>query len=67
MAEKMRRDWIVPVLEDIRNFLHETQMPEFADEIDGLLDKYGEALRQERDPQAEVSDVIDFAQRRQRV
>ena len=44
MKQRMRRDWVYPILEDIRAFLEESELPEMADEISELLDKYGSVL-----------------------
>lgn len=44
MPHRMRRDWVVPILDDIRAFLEESQLPEMAAEIDQLMQKYGPIL-----------------------
>lgn len=45
MAEQMKRDWIEPVLEDVRDFLRENDMAQMADEIDDMLRRHGPRLR----------------------
>ena len=65
MPGQMKRDWVVPVLEDITNFLRETQLTDFADDLEALLDKYGDSLSAAPGPAGEddATDVIDFSQR----
>lgn len=68
MTEIGRRDWIIPVLDDIRNFLHETDRDDFARDISVLIDKYEPLLRAEaeqflRDTE-EKTKVVDLASRR---
>ena len=44
MKDRMRRDWVYPILDDIRAFLYESDLPEMAQDIELLLEKYGEIL-----------------------
>jgi hypothetical protein len=44
MAEGIRRDWILPVLEDVRDFAREADLAEMADDIDALLARHRDAL-----------------------
>lgn len=50
MGQRMQRDWVYPVLEDIRNFLDEYDMPEMASDIQELLNRYGPQLMADRQP-----------------
>jgi hypothetical protein len=40
----MRRDWVLPVLEDIKAFLEHGEMPDMADDLQGLIDRYRDRL-----------------------
>lgn len=68
MTDPIRRDWIIPVLEDIRNFLQETDRDDFAQDIDGLIQRYGPLLREEAErlerSKTETEKVIDLSAHR---
>ena len=67
MADPIRKDWIIPVLEDIRNFLQETGQDAFALDIETLIARYEPDLRSGTDevaPDDDASNVIDLSARR---
>lgn len=68
MTEIGRRDWIIPVLDDIRNFLHETDRDDFAQDITVLIDKYEPLLRAEAEKLIQDNEdktkIVDLATRR---
>ncbi|MEM9852058.1 MAG: hypothetical protein AAF761_08670 [Pseudomonadota bacterium] len=45
MTDHMRRDWVLPILEDVRNFLDEAEMAPMARDLDRLMREYGEQLQ----------------------
>lgn len=54
MKQQMKRDWIFPILDDISQFLRETEFNEMAEDVERLLSKYADALQYEdAPPQAE--------------
>ena len=50
MKQRMRRDWVYPILEDIQAFLEESELPEMAGEISELLERFGPVLLADRRP-----------------
>lgn len=45
MAQKMQSDWVVPILEDLREFARANSLSAFADDLESVLHRHADELR----------------------
>ena len=64
MKQKMRMDWVIPVLEDIRDFLEENGKQGISSDVEAFLLKYRlelATLQNAGDAQPSIQDLPDNA------